>query len=82
MPQDFNAIDRLTVPENIDYFRGMFSHRLNADELIELVDFKDKRDDRFKTLSGGLKQRVGLAGAPVNYPAVVFWDEPTPKHGH
>ncbi len=56
LPQDFNAIDRLTVRENIDYFGAMFKHQLDADKLIELVDLKDKRDEQFKKLSGGLKQ--------------------------
>src|SRR6266699_3414663 len=77
LPQDFNAIDRLTVRENIDYFGAMFKHQLDADKLIELVDLKDKRDEQFKKLSGGLKQRVGLAVSLVNDPDVVFLDEPT-----
>ena len=77
LPQDFNAIDRLTVRENIDYFGAMFKHQLEADKLIDLVDLKDKRDEQFKKLSGGLKQRVGLAVSLVNDPAVVFLDEPT-----
>ena len=77
LPQDFNAIDRLTVRENINYFGAMFKHQLDADNLIDLVDLKDKRDEQFKKLSGGLKQRVGLAVSLVNDPAVVFLDEPT-----
>src|SRR6059036_2866171 len=77
LPQDFNAIDRLTVRENINYFGAMFKHQLDADKLIELVDLKDKRDEQFKNLSGGLKQRVGLAVSLVNDPDVVFLDEPT-----
>src|SRR5437016_12459229 len=54
LPQDFNAIDRLTVRENIDYFGAMFKHQRDADKLSELVDLKDKRDEQFKKLSGGL----------------------------
>jgi len=77
LPQDFNAIDRLTVRENINYFGAMFKHQLDADKLIELVYLKDKRYEQFKKLSGGLKQRVGLAVSLVNDPDVVFLDEPT-----
>ncbi len=77
LPQDFNAIDRLTVRENINYFGAMFDHQLDPDSLIELVDLKDKRDEQFKKLSGGLKQRLGLAVALVNDPTLVFLDEPT-----
>src|SRR5438034_4284630 len=77
LPQDFNAIDRLTVRENIDYFGAMYDQQLNADQLIQLADLKDKRDEQFKTLSGGLNQRVGLAVALVNDTALVFLDEPT-----
>jgi len=65
------------VRENINYFGAMFKHQLDADTLIELVDLKDKRDEQFKKLSGGLKQRVGLAVSLVNDPDVVFLDEPT-----
>jgi ABC-2 type transport system ATP-binding protein len=77
LPQDFNAFDLLTVKENIEYFGGMFHEHLPADELIALVDLEDKRDEYFKNLSGGLKQRVGVAISMVNDPDIVFLDEPT-----
>jgi ABC-2 type transport system ATP-binding protein len=77
LPQDFNAFELLTVKENIDYFGGMFKEHLDADSLIKLVNLEDKRDVYFKNLSGGLKQRVGVAISMVNDPDIIFLDEPT-----
>ena len=77
LPQEFNAFDLLTVRENIAFFAGMYDRRADVDELIALVDLEHKRDAYFKNLSGGLKQRVGIATAMVNDPRIVFLDELT-----
>ncbi len=77
MPQSFNAYDYLTVRENIDYFGGMYRKKADVDELIRVLDLAEKRKTLFKNLSGGLKQRVGIAIALVNDPEIVFLDEPT-----
>src|SRR5438309_10027252 len=55
LPQDFNAIDRLTVREHINYLGAMFRRQLDAEKFIELVDLKDQRDEHFKKLSCCLK---------------------------
>jgi len=86
LPQEFNTFDSLTVRENLQYFAGMFGSAVDVDSLIKLVDLEDKRNEQYKKLSGGLKQRLGVAMALVNDPEIVFLDEPTggldPKARH
>ena len=77
LPQDFSALDRLTVRENLGLFASMYAKSSNIDELIDLLGLSEKSKERFGHLSGGLKQRVGVAAALVNDPDIVFLDEPT-----
>jgi len=77
LPQDFNALRRLTVRENLDLFASMYGNSKRVTELIALFGLQEKERVRFDALSGGLKQRVGVAAALVNDPELVFLDEPT-----
>jgi ABC-2 type transport system ATP-binding protein len=77
LPQDFSALEKLTVKENIDLIGDMYGQHLDVAKVIELLDLQDKTNERFENLSGGLKQRVGVAAALVNDPQLVFLDEPT-----
>jgi ABC-2 type transport system ATP-binding protein len=86
LPQDFYTFERLTVKETVRYYAGMFDANPDVDELIRLVDLEDKKNVLFKNLSGGLKQRLGIAVALVNNPEMIFLDEPSagldPKARH
>tara|TARA_B100000029_G_scaffold508496_1_gene595542 strand:+ start:55859 stop:56782 length:924 start_codon:yes stop_codon:yes gene_type:complete len=77
MPQNFNAFDWLTVKENLDYFRKLYDSKISIDELIDRVGLTKKTDSMYKTLSGGMKQRVGIAISLINEPELLFLDEPT-----
>ena len=78
LPQGFSSFDRITVRESIQYYSRLFGCKnTDVDALMNLANLKDKSDVQFKKLSGGLKQRLGIAIALVNDPEVVFLDEPT-----
>ncbi len=77
LPQDFSALARLTVGENMEFFAGLYENSVDPKSLLDLLEISDKSKVRFANLSGGLKQRVGVAAALVNDPEVVFLDEPT-----
>jgi len=78
LPQGFNSFDRITVRETLQYHARLFSCRhTDIAGLIALADLTDKTHVQFMNLSGGLKQRLGIAVALVNDPEVVFLDEPT-----
>ncbi|BAI60638.1 ABC transporter ATP binding protein [Methanocella paludicola SANAE] len=77
LPQGFNLFGLLTVYENIDYFARMYSKHVDVDRMIDELGLREKRNALFKDLSGGLKQRVGIAIALINDPDIVFLDEPT-----
>ncbi|MCK4757749.1 MAG: ABC transporter ATP-binding protein [Thermoplasmata archaeon] len=77
LPQEFSSFDRLTVRETVQYYSRLFKGEPDIDELLELVNLTEHRDQLYMNLSGGLKQRVGIAVALVNDPEIVFLDEPT-----
>ena len=78
LPQGFSSFDRITVKETLQYYSRLYSGNYpDIDGLIELVNLTDKAKEQYKNLSGGLRQRLGIAIALVNNPEVVFLDEPT-----
>jgi ABC-2 type transport system ATP-binding protein len=77
IPQDFRFFEKITPKEAIEYYRALFHTDADPGRLLAQVELLDKRDSRFETLSGGQKQKLGLALALTNDPEICFLDEPT-----
>ena len=77
LPQEFSSFDNLRVRETIQFYASLYATHRSTDELMRLMDLGEHEKKLYKNLSGGLKQRVGIAVALVNDPEIVFLDEPT-----
>jgi ABC-2 type transport system ATP-binding protein len=77
IPQEFRFFEKIHPREAIKYYADLFGVTADADDLLRRVHLLDKADAKFDTLSGGQKQKVGLALSLVNQPEICFLDEPT-----
>jgi len=77
IPQDFTFFEKTTPREAIIYYADLFNVKVDPDEILKEVLLEDSAKVHFDNLSGGQKQKTGLALSLVNSPELLFLDEPT-----
>lgn len=82
VPQEIALYANFTAWENMMFWGGL--HSINktdlnnkAEELLRLVGLSDRKDEKIKEYSGGMKRRINLACALLHTPKILLLDEPT-----
>lgn len=82
VPQEIALYNELSAYDNLMFWGGLYNVskpelKQRIDETLKLFGLYDRRNDRVKTYSGGMKRRINIASALLHKPKILFMDEPT-----
>ena len=82
VPQETNVYLDLSAVDNLWHHAALYCQDLSdvkgrMEELLRLMNLWERRKDRVRTFSGGMKRRLALARALLHDPEVILFDEPT-----
>lgn len=82
VPQDIALYESLSAKDNLEFFGSLYGLsrteiKKRSDEVLEIIELKDKKDQPVCEFSGGMKRRVNIGVALMNNPKLLILDEPT-----
>lgn len=82
VPQEISLYEELTALENLQFWGKMYGVEKNLlasriEQQLKDFGLLDRKSDKVKTYSGGMKRRINIAAALLHQPKIVFMDEPT-----
>lgn len=82
VPQEVALYEELSAERNVRFFASLYGLRGKAlaqaaEEALAFAGLADRRGDKVKTFSGGMKRRLNIACAIAHRPELVIMDEPT-----
>lgn len=82
VPQDIALMEELTAYDNLEFFGALYGLKgkelkERIKEALEVTGLQEKKKEKVKKFSGGMKRRLNIAAAIMHHPKVLIMDEPT-----